>query len=238
MALRVAIIDDEPLARERLQRLLGQVPDCECVGSAGDAAAAMLLIQRLQPQVLLLDIRMPGRDGMQLAAELRRASIPPAVIFTTAHADHAVAAFENQAVDYLLKPVRLERLCRALERARRWLHHGRVPSLRTTLAGEIHLLPLDRVVCCLAEDKYTVVVADDSELLSEMSLKRLEQRFGDWLLRVHRNALVAPRRVRGLRSDEAGRLHVQLDSSSREPLVARRHRAAVRKLLADDYTAD
>ena len=238
MVLRVAIVDDEPLARERLQRLLEQVQDCECLGSAGDAEAARSLIQRLQPQVLLLDIRMPGRDGMELAAELRRVNMPPAIIFTTAHADHAVAAFENEAVDYLLKPVRLERLLEALDRARRWLQHGRVPALRTTLAGEVQRVPLDRIVCCQAEDKYTVVVAEDSESLSEISLKRLERRFGDWLMRVHRNALVAPRRVRGLRSDDAGRLYVRLDGSSREPLVARRHRAAVRRLLADESPAN
>ena len=238
MSLRVAIVDDEPLARERLQRLLEQAPDCECVGTAGDAIAAMSLIQRMQPQVVLLDIRMPGRDGMQLASQLRRASIPPAVIFTTAYTDHAVQAFENEAVDYLLKPVRLERLLEALERARRWLQHGQAPSLRTSLAGEVHRVPLDRIVCCLAEDKYTVVVADDSESLSETSLKRLEQRFGDWLLRVHRNALVARRRVCGLRAGKGSELHVQLDGSMREPLVARRHRSAVRELLADDPFAE
>ena len=114
--MRVAIVDDEPLARERLRRLLAEFPGYEVVGEAGDGAQALALIREQNPDLVLLDIRMPGMDGLQVARHLAEEKTPPAVIFTTAFSEHALSAFDASATAYLLKPIKKEKLREALQR--------------------------------------------------------------------------------------------------------------------------
>ena len=168
MTLRVLIVDDEPPARARLRQLLDEMPEVVCVGEAASGEEALAAAEDAVPDVVLLDIRMPGLGGMEAARRLAALAEPPAVIFTTAYEQHALEAFEAQASGYLLKPVRRDRLAAALERARR-------PS-RAQLAGikdaeaaprrahvsarvrdQVRLIPVADVVCFLAEQKYTTV---------------------------------------------------------------------------------
>ena len=116
-ALRTLIVDDEPLAIERMQVLCAELPQLQVIGTASDGDSALRLSEKLNPDLLLLDMTMPGKDGLQVAAEAGRFDSPPAVIFVTAHENFAVEAFDLEAVDYVLKPVATERLERAIERA-------------------------------------------------------------------------------------------------------------------------
>lgn len=203
-ALRVVIVDDEAPARNRLQDLL---EDCaaqlelEVVGEAASGGAALELLQSEPADVVLLDIRMPGMDGLELAQHLRKLPEPPAVIFTTAYDAYAVRAFDLHAVDYLLKPIRLGRLFEALKRARsvtplrlemlKEMSSKPRSHLSIQERGRIHLIPVGDVVYLRAELKYVTVRTREREYLLEEPLTRLEQEFGDQFLRIHRNCLVA-----------------------------------------------
>jgi len=207
--LRTLIVDDEELARLRLRALLQALaePQVEVVGEAADAASALALLQSRACEVVLLDIRMPGRDGMQLAAALRSLPQPPSVVFVTAHGHHALRAFELDAVDYLTKPVRRERLQAALQRVvqRRWPQPSQAaalaeePVLVAHDRGQLRRIPVAEVLLLKAEQKYvTLRTAQGTHLLDD-SLVDLERRLGSGFVRVHRNALVAARAVRELR---------------------------------------
>jgi two-component system response regulator AlgR len=231
--MRVLVVDDEPLACTRLAALLGECDGVTLVGSVGDGDAALAVIGQQRPDVLLLDINMPGMDGAALATRL--AGQPrPQVIFCTAYENHALTAFELGAVDYLLKPVRLERLREALQRARQRL--AAVPSepvgyLHGRLRGEQVRIALTEVVCLLADEKYVVVQHAGGELLIEESLRQLEEAYPTQLVRLHRNCLVPAPRLLGLRTLPDGRVLARLAGTEFSPEVSRRNLAAVRKLL-------
>jgi two-component system response regulator AlgR len=230
---RVLIVDDEPLARARLAALLAECDGCELVGSVANGEAALDVLGELQPDVLLLDINMPALSGTALAGRL--AGRPrPLIIFCTAYEAHALQAFELGAVDYLLKPVRLDRLREALQRAQRRL--AEQPRDRTTfLHGRLRGAPvriaLDEVICLLADEKYVVVQHQGGELLIEESLRQLEESHPDQLIRLHRNCLVPPARLLGLKILPDGRALARLDGTEHAPEVSRRNLPAVRKLL-------
>jgi two-component system, LytTR family, response regulator AlgR len=228
--LRVLLVDDEPLARLRLRSMLDaetSVPTT-VAGEAGDTESALAFLQSAQTEpvdLLLLDIRMPGRDGLRLARVLRTLPQPPAVVFVTAHAEHALMAFELEALDYLTKPVRRERLQAALQRA--WLRQRPADSGIAPLAegpllvvadrGRVLRLPLAEVLYLKAELKYvTLRTASSSHLLDE-SLAELEQRLqalgGPPFLRVHRNALVARHAIRALELREVPRADESVDDA-------------------------
>jgi two-component system response regulator AlgR len=231
--MRVLIVDDEPLARARLAALLGECDAVEVVGSVGDGESALAAINRLQPDLLLLDVNMPGLDGTALAQRLGDRARPQ-VVFCTAYEAHALKAFELGAVDYLLKPVRLERLREALQRARQRL--AEVPReavawLHGRLRGEEIRIALDEVICLLAEEKYVVVQHRRGELLIEESLRQLEEAYPDQLIRLHRNCLVPPARLLGIRTLADGRVLARLDGTELGPEISRRNLPAVRKLL-------
>jgi two-component system, LytTR family, response regulator AlgR len=218
--LRVLVVDDEPLARERLSHLVEDLPAVELAGVAASGEEALLLAGRLRPEVVLLDIRMPGMDGLETAHHLARMPEPPAVIFTTAFDQHALAAFDAQAAGYLLKPVRPDKLQEALERARRPTRAqlARIAegtgAARTRIAvrarDELRLIPVDDIVCFIAEQKYTTLRHLAGEELIEESLKTLEEEFASRFLRVHRNALVAIAHIDGLERDAEGHQQVRL----------------------------
>jgi two-component system, LytTR family, response regulator AlgR len=231
--MRVLIVDDEPLARARMAALLGECADVEVVGNVGDGEAALAALGELQPDALLLDINMPGIDGVALAQRLAGRARPQ-VIFCTAYEAHALAAFELGAADYLLKPVRLERLRDALQRAQRRLADAPrepVAYLHGRLRGEQVRIALDEVICLLADEKYVVVQHRRGELLIEESLRQLEETYPEQLIRLHRNCLVPPPRLLGLKTLADGRVLARLDGSELSPEISRRNLPAVRKLL-------
>ncbi|RDI99054.1 DNA-binding response regulator [Dyella solisilvae] len=231
--MRVLIVDDEPLARARLAALLGECAGVEVVGSVSDAEAALDQLGDLQPDLLLLDINMPGMSGTALAQRLSGRKRPQ-VVFCTAYESHALQAFELGAVDYLLKPVRLERLHEALQRARQRLTQApreAVSYLHGRLRGEQVRVALDDVVYLLAEEKYVVVQHRGGQLLLEESLRQLEEAYPDQLIRLHRNCLAPSQRLIGLKTLSDGRVLARLSGTELTPEVSRRNLPTLRRLL-------
>jgi len=195
--LRALVVDDEPPARERLTALLRELDQVEVVGDARDAAEALQQVAALAPELVFLDVRMPGMSGLELARHLSHVAAPPAIIFTTAHGEHAMEAFDAEAVGYLLKPIRKDKLAAATERAQR-LNARQLAAVsapvRTHLAvrsrAGLRMLRVEDVICLLAEDKYTTVRHTGGSDLIEDSLRALESEFGARFLRIHRGALV------------------------------------------------
>lgn len=243
MALKVLIVDDENLARSRMRTLLGDCHDpvTEVVGEAANAVQAMELLQRLPVDLVLLDVHMPGVDGVTLAAQIRSLPQSPAVVFVTAHAEHAVQAFDLEAVDYLTKPVRVERLAQALQKVLR-VQEPLAPSTSASdewlviqERGRSERVALAEVIYLKAELKYITVRTSEKEYIYDGALSDLEQRFGHLFVRVHRNALVARRAVRAIEkiSDptEGEGWSVRLEGVDDRLSVSRRQVAAVREAL-------
>lgn len=242
--MKVLIVDDEPLARRRLASLLVGVDGVELVGEAADGQLALTAIDRHDPDLVLLDIRMPGVDGLEVARRLSLRPSPPAVVFCTAYDEHALAAFDADAVDYLLKPVRRERLLAALERVRRYTGEPVVSSVGiepdahkhrshicARVRGEMKLVSISAIAYFLADAKYVEVHYDGGEVLIEDSLVSLEEEFGERFVRVHRNCLVSRERIEALGKTNAGETMVRLRGRS-EPLeVSRRNLPQLRRLL-------
>ena len=252
--MNILIVDDETLARNRLRTLLGDCADTERHNLA-EAATAAEALALLAPSggrafdVLLLDIHMPGQDGLCLAQAIQTLSYPPAVVFVTAHADHAVSAFELDAVDYLTKPVRLERLQQALAKVQRALGPatgttGNAPAA-TLPAGEALVIqdrgrtervPLAEVLFLKAEQKYVTVRTTARSYILDGSLNELEARYPGQFLRIHRNALVARRAVRALEKhydpEEGDGWAVRLHGLAQLLPVSRRQVIAVREEIA------
>jgi two-component system response regulator AlgR len=235
--LRILIIDDEIPARNRLRRMLADVPAVHVAGEAATGQEALRLIPLKEPDVLLLDISMPGMDGMTLAQTLQQQKSAPAIIFCTAWSDQAVDAFECDAVDYLVKPVRAERLELALDKARRFIAKvdagSNGPFLRSTLGGKVSLFPLADVICLNAEDKYTTVVHKNGNLVINQSLLDLETEHADILVRIHRSTHVAKKRIRGLEKTSDGRHYLLLEGCEERPQISRRNLPAIRKFIRE-----
>ncbi len=240
--MKCLVVDDELLARQRLVRLLDALEECDVCGEAGNGEQTLQEVQQLQPDLVLLDIRMPGMDGMETARHLAQLENPPAVVFTTAYGDHALEAFETQAVDYLLKPIHPERLQQALEKARRLsqaqlqeLQQAKVGGSRTHLCarsrGNLELIPLTEVLYLQADNKYVTVRSRNLQILIEESLKSLEEEFAGCFLRIHRNALVAVAAICGLEKDAEGHCCVVLDGVDERLEVSRRMLPDVRKRI-------
>ena len=240
--MKVLIVDDEAPARERLKRLIQDLSDYEVAGEAANGMEAVQLFNRTQPEVVLLDIRMPVMDGIEAAQHLSNHDTPPAVIFTTAYGDHALQAFETHAVDYLLKPIRRERLEEALSAAKRTTRAqvGQVvedtkPEGRSHICvrqrGNLELIAIEDIYYFYAEHKYVTLKHREGEVLIEESLVSLEKEFGDRFLRIHRNCLVATEQLHGLDKMADGSHRVVLTDSEETLEVSRRHLSTVRKIL-------
>jgi len=244
--LRALVVDDEPLARSRMRTLLGDCTEPSVVvdAEAANAVQAMDALRRQTFDVVLLDIHMPGVDGLTLAHTLRTQPNPPAVIFVTAHAEHAVQAFELEAADYLTKPVRLERLKAALQKVERVMHIRRGLEANSDQKDFLVIqdrsrterVPLHRVVYFKAELKYVTVRTPERNYILDASLGELEDKYGDSFVRIHRNALVASRAIRALEKhmdpEEGEGWAVRLHGVEELLAVSRRQLAAVRELIA------
>lgn len=249
-ALHILIVDDEALARSRLRTLLGDCDAGHAVSEAAHAADALAAVRdsaATRPvDAVLLDIRMPGQDGLSLAHSLRMSPQPPAIVFVTAHADHAVSAFELDAVDYLTKPVRLERLQQALAKVQRLAaaRQGRAapPPLPGGEAlviqdrGRTERVPLADVLYLKSEQKYVTVRTGGRSYILDASLAELEARYPEHFLRVHRSTLVARRAMRALEkhydAEEGEGWALRLHGLAELVAVSRRQVAAVRDVLA------
>lgn len=244
-SLRILVVDDEPLARSRLRTLLGDCtsPAATVVAEAANATEAMEQLRRQPVDAVLLDIHMPGADGLALAQALRTLNEPPAVVFVTAYAEHAVTAFELEALDYLTKPVRLERLQAALQKVERQLQARRAPAAGSSEdvlviqdRGRTERVPLSEVLYFKAELKYITVRTAGRSYILDGSLSDLEERHGANFLRVHRNALVARRAVRALEKhydpEEGEGWAVRLNGVDESLSVSRRQLSAVREALS------
>jgi two-component system response regulator AlgR len=246
--LRVLLVDDEELARLRLRGLIGECtqPPAVVVGEAANATQVLVWLQSQRCDVLMLDIHMPGRDGTQLAAELRQIANPPAVVFVTAHPEHALKAFDLEAVDYLTKPVRRERLHAALQRVAQRRSQQPAPAdgpaepvVVVSDRGRVVRVPVSEVLYLKAELKYVTLRTAEHTYVLDDALSDLEQRLGERFLRVHRNALVAKRAVRALErrviaggDDEGGESWAVRVAPVDEWLaVSRRQATAVREAL-------
>src|SRR5690625_2573983 len=201
--MKLLIVDDERLARNRLRGMVEKLPACEVAGEADNGETALKMVRDLQPDVVLLDIRMSGMDGLQIARELALMPVPPAVIFTTAFSEHALSALDSGPAGYLLKPVRPERLREALTRASRpslaqlrdLRQLGEEAPARQFIVVHSHegvtRVPLREVICFVADQKYTTVYHTHGQVLSEESLRSLEGELAQWFVRIHRKTLVA-----------------------------------------------
>lgn len=235
--IKVLLADDEALARDKLKRLLAKCDDYDVVAEANHGQQVLSLLQHTAVDLVLLDIDMPGMDGLACAQALSEYDNPPVVIFTTAYDQHALAAFQANAMDYLLKPVNYERLQQALNKSRA-LIHAQVSSLQAQPQAhlcirrrqELLRVPLADVFAVQAEQKYITVYHLGGEDLLDGSLKQLEQDYADVLLRVHRNCLVAQSSIQALHHGSDG-YFVQLAGCDFQPQVSRRHLSALRKFL-------
>ena len=239
--MRIMIVDDEQLARDRLSRMIEGFADHEVVGEAANGIEAVKVAASMQPEVVLMDIRMPGMDGLEAARHIVEAEEPPAVIFCTAYEEHAVEAFDLQAVGYLLKPVRKENLEVSLGKAQR-VNKAQLAALaedqpprRTHISARtrkgIELIPVDDVRYFQADQKYVTVRHSEGEIIVDETLKELEEEFGERFVRVHRNALVAARFIVGLNRQSDGHYQIQLKDVEEAVDISRRHVAAVRKVV-------
>jgi len=231
--MRVVIVDDEPLARARLRELLGEHGGVAVVAEAGDGHAALHACAEHAPDLVLLDIVMPGIDGLETARHLAAFEPRPAVVFCTAFDAHALSAFDAAAIDYLVKPVRPERLAAALDRVRTFAagrDHAGSPHLgqqrRTHLCarmrGSLRLIPVEDVHYLQAEEKYVVVHHARGEDLIEESLKSLEDEFGERFVRIHRNCLVARHELVELKRAPDGHVQAILRHGKQPLEVSRR----------------
>ncbi len=246
LVLKALVVDDESLARARMRTLLSDCrsPLVQCVGEAAHAVQAMTMLQHQSVDVALIDIHMPGADGLALARSLRALAQPPALIFVTAHAEHAVDAFELEAVDYLTKPVRLERLQLALQKVERLLQSRR--GLAASEAqedvliiqerGRTERIPVAQIVYFKAELKYVTVRTAARSYILDGSLNELEEKYRTDFVRIHRNALIARRAVRALEkhfdAEEGEGWAVRLNGVEELLAVSRRQLAAVRELVS------
>lgn len=243
--MNIVIADDEPLARKRLRSQLQDLdPGC-AIFEAANGIEVIELVTKGNPDLVLLDIQMPGMDGLEAARHLSLLEHPPAIIFTTAYDEYALEAFETQAMDYILKPVIKERLAKALQRCSRitriQLDALQQPQeknrthLSASISGKLILIPITQICYLLAEHKYVTVNYQDEkgehETIIEETLKALEDEFTSRFFRIHRNALVQPSKVEALRKENDGRHVLVVKGCSKTLEVSRRHLGDVKKML-------
>jgi two-component system response regulator AlgR len=245
--VKILIVDDEAPARDRLRQLIEESGEHVVVGDASNGYEALKMAGECDPDVVLLDIRMPGLDGLETAHHFNSLEKPPAVIFTTAYDEYAVDAFDAQAIGYILKPVRRERLAKALDRAKK-LSAATIAAVADSsgienqrqhicarVHGELQLIRVEDIHYFQADQKYTRVCFAGGEHLIDDSIKQLEEEFEDRFVRVHRSALVAVACIQALEKTSDGQVFVRLrgyeENDGDRLTISRRHLADVRQRL-------
>ena len=238
--MKILIVEDEALARERLKSLLTELDASDEILEASNGMEALEKINQYTPEIVLLDIRMPGMDGLEVAHHLKSQHENISIIFTTAYQDHALEAFDLHAIDYLLKPVRKSRLNDALKRAQ-LIQQSVIESVRkkdrsatrshisVLEKGKLILIPVNEIYYLKADEKYVEVVWSGGRQLMNESLKALETEFHDLFLRIHRNALVANNRIASMEKNKEGATLITLQDIPDTLQVSRRHLSQVRK---------
>ena len=251
--MKVLICDDEPLARDRLRRMLERVEQVEVVGEAHNGVDLLGCVSGIQPDVVITDIRMPGMDGIEAAEHIAGMAQPPAIIFCTAYDEYALKAFQVQAVGYLLKPVNRDDLSKALVQAGR-VNKAQLSAVkesmnqpldepegddaldvgRTHISARTHqglkLIPVNEIRYFMADHKYITVRGPEDTVLIDQPLRELEEEFGSRFIRVHRNALVALAHIERLEQHQ-GHYQLSFQGIDDRISISRRHVAEVKKLL-------
>jgi len=244
MTMNILVVDDEELARQRIESLLKDNSEYNICAEAENGAEALMMVERHQPDLILLDISMPVMDGLEVAKHLSSMPNPPAVIFTTAYGEYALEAFSTKATGYLMKPIRQEQLLKSLQQARSLNRAQRSKVLDDNdvtgsarkhicarMRGNLELIPIEDVYYFQADQKYVTVRHSKGEVIIEESLKSLETDLSDKFIRIHRNALVAKSRIMGLAKTNIGRVKVKIDRIEDELEVSRRHVAEIRRFV-------
>ena len=239
--ISIYIVDDESLARERLKRLIQTNSLYQVCGEAENGEMALQGIPVAQPDIVLLDIRMPGVDGLAVAEGVSALKNPPAIIFCTAYDEYAIKAFNYNAIGYLLKPVRKDDFFKALSQAKqlsqlqlRQLHQQETEKTPQFLANSWQgheLIPLDEIYYFKADQKYLTVVHKGGETLSDQTLKELESQYTKELIRVHRNTLVNISHIAALFKDNEGHHQLRLKACDHTVLISRRHVSEIKGQL-------
>ena len=241
--MKVLIVDDERLARERLIRMVGALDYYEVAGDAASGRQAIEKIKQLDPDIVLLDIRMPDMDGLTAGEHISKLPSPPAIIYCTAFGEHAIDAYKVSAAGYLLKPVRRDALQETLSKVGKAnkVQVAQIKgddqngNIRTHISAKtrrgIELVPLNDVCFFQADHKYVTVRHEGGELLIDDTLRDLETEFGDLLVRVHRNALVMTDHLEGLERDVHGHYQVRMKGVDERLDVSRRHISGLRRLV-------
>ncbi len=243
MTMNILVVDDEELARQRIHSLLKDHDDYTICAEAENGAEALMMVERHQPDLILLDISMPVMDGLEVAKHLAGMPNPPAVIFTTAYGEYALEAFSTKATGYLMKPIRQEQLLKSLQQARSLNRAQRTgvdsgeeagagrKHICARMRGNLELIPIEDVFYFQADQKYVTVRHKKGEVIIEESLKSLETDLSDKFIRIHRNALVAKSRISGLAKTNIGRVKVKIDNIEDQLEVSRRHVAEIRRFV-------
>ena len=247
--MKVLVVDDEAPARERLRQLLDDIDGFDCCADAANGEAALEIVNADKPDIVLLDIRMPGMDGIQTAHHINALSDPPAIVFTTAYDEYAIEAFDARAIGYVLKPVRRTKLEAALAQAARLAGpalreaadaagvEARRKHICARTTDRMTLIPVEDISHFVADQKYVLVRHARGETLIDESLKSLEEEFDDLFVRIHRSALVAVDKVERVEKTRDGRTRIVMRDGSQAPdkelIISRRHVADVRRRLKD-----
>jgi two-component system, LytTR family, response regulator AlgR len=244
MIMEILLVDDEPLARQRLVRMIEKLPDHHVIAEAENADQALTAINDLDPDIVLLDVRMPGKDGLTLAHEISAMDCPPAIIFCTAFDQYALDAFGTSAIGYLLKPIKLEQLQEALNKAQKLnkVQRSIIQSppestqlLRSHISAKtrrgIELIALDDIRYFVADHKYVTVFHTQGEHLLDETLKELEEEFGSYFIRIHRNALISVKHIEAIERNAEGQYQVRLSNITQRPIISRRHVGLVKELM-------
>lgn len=228
---RILIVDDEPPAVERMTTLLGALPSYRVVGCESRSDRVIERCRALKPDAVLLDIEMPGLDGVELARQLKALQPETAVIFVTACEGHAIEAFDLAALDYLVKPVRLARLKQALGRIENAEPPENERFISAKLGERLVRIELDQVRAFVTEEKAVVVHSLQGVAMMDASLKQIEQQMGDRFLRVHRSTLVSRMHIRAIGRSADGAEHIEIDDLEFKPEVSRRNRSELKRWL-------